>query len=337
MSESTTATAPKAGTPNLNKALSQLQGDMPKVKKTKTGKIEGENKAGKYFSYEYSYADLGDVVADMGPLLAKHGLAFHCAPTINPADRREMVLQWFLLHESGEERSGEWPLGPASQKPQSLGSAITYGRRYSFTAATNIVLEDDDDGQRAQQQHDRGRQSAGDVWESATPAPARQNRGEGNGQRSQAARSAPEAPAGQAQDETPLHAASWVDTAIEQAAAVASEPEAGKLWTEAASRAKAREITEADAVRVQAALAGRVDALRTAEMGKLLALLSEDDEWRSKVEELADEESARAALLELGGLVTAKKIDMTRANRISRAIIARWPKARTATEGERAA
>ena len=140
-------------TPNLNKALSLLQGEMPKVAKTKTGKIEGENKAGKYFSYEYRYADLGDVVADMGPLLAKHGLAFHCAPTINPADRREMILIWSLLHESGEERSGEWPLGPASQKPQSLGSAITYGRRYSFTAATNIVLEDDDDGQRAQQDH----------------------------------------------------------------------------------------------------------------------------------------------------------------------------------------
>ena len=47
----------------------------------------------------------------------------------------------------------------------------------------------------------------------------------------------------------------------------------------------------------------------TLEMGKLLALLSEDDEWRSKVEELADDESARAALLELGQLVTAKKID----------------------------
>ena len=137
--------------------------------KTKTGKVEGENKAGKYFSYEYAYADLGDVVADVGPLLAKYGLAFHCAPTINPADRREMVLLWSLLHESGEEKSGEWPLGPVNQKPQSLGSAITYGRRYCFTAATNIVLEDDDDGQRAQQDHGH-RQSAGDIFERSAPA-----------------------------------------------------------------------------------------------------------------------------------------------------------------------
>jgi hypothetical protein len=168
------ARAPATSTPKLNKALSQLQGELPQVKKTKTGKVEGENKAGKFFSYEYSYADLGDVVADVGPLLAKHGLAFHCGPTINPADRREMILLWALLHESGEEKTGEWPLGPANQKPQSLGSAITYGRRYCFTAATNIVLEDDDDGQRAQQDHG-SRQSAGDAWENATPARPQQD------------------------------------------------------------------------------------------------------------------------------------------------------------------
>ena len=199
MTETEMAVAPvKAGTPNLNKALSLLQGELPRVTKTKTGKVEGENKAGKYFSYEYAYADLGDVVADVGPLLAKHGLAFHCGPTINPADRREMILIWSLLHESGEEKTGEWPLGPVNQKPQSLGSAITYGRRYCFTAATNIVLEDDDDGQRAQQDHGH-RQSAGDIFEKSAPAP-RQNGG--SQQRGQVSRPAqPAKPAAAADPE----------------------------------------------------------------------------------------------------------------------------------------
>lgn len=158
-------------TPKLNKALSQLQGELPRIKKTKTAEVKDQQ--GRVL-YKYDYADLGDVVADVGPLLAKCGLAFHCSPTINPADRREMILLWSLLHESGEEKAGEWPLGPVNQKPQSLGSAITYGRRYCFTAVTNIVLEDDDDGQRAQQ--DGSRQSAGDLWEQATPAPPRQAR-----------------------------------------------------------------------------------------------------------------------------------------------------------------
>lgn len=183
-----TETAPvKTGTPNLNKALSQLQGELPRIKKTKTAEVKDQQ--GKIVLYKYDYADLGEVVADIGPLLAKYGLAFHCGPTINPADRREMILVWALLHESGEEKTGEWPLGPVNQKPQSLGSAITYGRRYSFTAATNIVLEDDDDGQRAQRDH---RQSAADAWDNATPAPRKNGQQRGQVSRPEQPKPAPE-------------------------------------------------------------------------------------------------------------------------------------------------
>ena len=123
-----------------------------------------------------------------------------------------MILLWSLLHESGEEKTGEWPLGPASQKPQSLGSAITYGRRYCFTAATNIVLEDDDDGQRAQQDHG-SRQSAGDAWENSTPAPPRR---------------------GQQDDRqgAPKGDRSWAKDALQRAKAVKSDAEAAQLIRE---------------------------------------------------------------------------------------------------------
>ncbi len=209
MTETETTAAPVTrGTPNLNKALSLLQGELPRIKKTKTAEVK--NQEGTRVLYTYDYADLGDVVADIGPLLAKHGLAFHCAPTINPAERREMILIWSLLHESGEEKAGEWPLGPSSQKPQSLGSAITYGRRYCFTAATNIVLEDDDDGQRAQQAHG-SRQSAADAWENA--APARPNNGNG-AQRGQVSRPAqPSKPAPPAAEDIDIDAQAFADEA----------------------------------------------------------------------------------------------------------------------------
>lgn len=165
MSETTTVTA-LAATPSLNKALSQLQGRLPRITKGQTAKIDGkEGKRG----FEYHYADLADVTAAIGPLLAELGLAFHCAVTRDPADRREMILAWSLLHESGEERSGEWPLGAASTPPQTLGGRVTYGRRYCLCAATGIVAEDDDDGQRAQQGHDY--RSAGEAFQNATPAP----------------------------------------------------------------------------------------------------------------------------------------------------------------------
>lgn len=172
MTETLTAPAitTKPPTPNLNKALSQLQGKMTRVKKTKEGEIKGVDKYGNPFSYKYQYADLGDVVADLGPFMAEFGLAFTAFPTLDPANRALMVLQYALVHESGEERAGEWPLGPANQKAQSLGSALTYGRRYSFQAVTNIVLEDDDDGKHATDTH-------AETWDNAKP------RGQGNGQR----------------------------------------------------------------------------------------------------------------------------------------------------------
>jgi len=316
MTETSIAPA-KAGTPNLNKALSQLQGELPKVTKTKEGKVEGESKnSGKSFSYTYKYADLADVVAEVGPLLAKFGLAFHCAPTIDPANRNMMILAWSLLHESGEEKTGEWPLGPVSQKPQTLGSMITYGRRYSFSAAINIVVEDDDDGQRAQNDHG-SRQSAGDVWENAKPAPARQNGGGAGGGE---------------------YAASPVKPV---ATSEEVDPDAQKLADEAHKATAPREMED---IRRRARETGKNSKhVRNKASGKTgqLAIyldwrsqhvnaavqLAPDDSWAAKVEELDSPVAADAALDEVGRMLAAEEIDAERAQRIENAIIARFPDA----------
>jgi hypothetical protein len=298
MTETTTAAT---GTPNLNKALSLLQGEMPKVTKTKTGKIEGENKAGKYFSYEYSYADLGDVVADMGPLMAKHGLAFHCAPTIDPANRSQMILAWSLLHESGEERNGEWPLGPVNQKPQSLGSAITYGRRYSFTAATNIVLEDDDDGQRAQQDH-TGRQSAGDVFDNAAPAAARQNGSNGNG-----------------------NWARWLEGAVTLAPKHTTLDTCRAAWKRSAELIADGKLTQAEVTPLRALLTKRMEELKAT--GGKAPGLAPDDPWRDTVEGLSDVIEAETVLADAETQMRDGTIDAARFEQIEAAVKARFPDA----------
>jgi len=149
-------------TPNLNKALSLLHGEMPKIMKNKTGEIEGQNKRGEWYKYTYYYADLADIAEAVDPLMAKYGLAFTARPTRDPANRNEMILIWSLLHESGEERSGEYPLGLTNQRPQALGSMLTYARRYCKTTSLDIVAEEDDDGKRAQALSRTGRESAGD-------------------------------------------------------------------------------------------------------------------------------------------------------------------------------
>ena len=45
-------TIPGTGTPKLNKALSQLQGELPQIKKTKTAKIKYQDEAGVWSSLQ---------------------------------------------------------------------------------------------------------------------------------------------------------------------------------------------------------------------------------------------------------------------------------------------
>ena len=286
-----------SATPSLNKALSQLQGELPKVTKGKEGAVSGVTAAGAKYNYKYSYADLADVTDAVGPLLAKYGLAFHAAPTINPADRREMILIWSLLHESGEDRTGEWPLGPANQKPQSLGSAITYARRYCLCAATGIAADDDDDAAAAQNDTRQG-----DAWENSKPAPPR--------------KPAP-----------PKDSRSWADIAIEKAGTFKTEAEGVKLWREAAERHVTGDCTKEKQDHIQNRVTDRITARRTEAMERLLRNLSESDDWRDHVRGLTGDEDARAALEELGRLKADGGMDPTRAGRIGAAVIARWPRA----------
>lgn len=126
-------------TPQLNAALAKAQAEFEAVAKNKTAD------AGKY---SYRYADLASIAGTAYPILGKNGLAFSAQPTMSDG---HFVLQYALLHESGEERGGELPLpmpdGQASW--QQMGIAISYARRYAFGAVTGIVTEEDTDGQGA--------------------------------------------------------------------------------------------------------------------------------------------------------------------------------------------
>jgi hypothetical protein len=107
-------------------------GNLPKGKTAHAG------------SYSYAYSDLGDLLEMARPVLAKHGLAL-----LQPISRdgQTIVIETVLLHLSGHRMS--WPFQvTASGTPQQIGSAITYGRRYSAQAALGVASEDDD-GQAA--------------------------------------------------------------------------------------------------------------------------------------------------------------------------------------------
>lgn len=116
----------------LNKALASVQANLPSVVKGETADVK--NKDGKKL-YDYKYADLTDVSEAVMPLLGKNGLAFTAWPTL---DDGRFVLAYALVHESGEERAGLYPL-PSSGTPQDIGKAITYARRYALCAVTGVA------------------------------------------------------------------------------------------------------------------------------------------------------------------------------------------------------
>lgn len=159
---------------NLATALAAFQAELPKLAKDQSAKVTGETNDGRKISYSYGYAGLDTVTEEVSPALGKHGLSFTAFPTM--LDNGIFVLFYALLHEAGEVREGTWPLpDPMRTKPQQLGSAITYARRYAFMAVTNTFPggEDDDGAQSVPAQRSMG---AEDIANLPRERPARQQR-----------------------------------------------------------------------------------------------------------------------------------------------------------------
>jgi hypothetical protein len=62
----------------------------------------------------------------------------------------QYVLTTILMHESGESIVSNQPVVSMKQDPQSLGSALSYCRRYSLTGVLSLASGDfEDDGNAA--------------------------------------------------------------------------------------------------------------------------------------------------------------------------------------------
>lgn len=132
--------APEAPS-NLGTALAAFQANLPSVGKGQTARVTSTKG-----NYTYDYADLTDVSAAVLPALAKVGLAWITAPDTEPDGI--IFLHWTLIHgASGEKIAGRVPVGRSGDQWQTLGSAITYARRYCLVAATGVAPGgDDNDG-----------------------------------------------------------------------------------------------------------------------------------------------------------------------------------------------
>jgi hypothetical protein len=113
----------------LAKALVATQGKLQGVAKSSQG-------------YNYQYVDLAAVWDAIRKPLTANGLAV--AQTTTYTASGDPVIVTTLLHASGEWMRGELLVRPAKADPQSLGSAITYGRRYALMGVVGVAPADDD-------------------------------------------------------------------------------------------------------------------------------------------------------------------------------------------------
>lgn len=111
--------------------------------------------------FKNRYASLEAVIDGTKPALTKHGLAFTQAPGALIEGALEITTM--LMHSSGQWIRSTLHMPVAKRDAQGVGSAITYGLRYSLMAVLGVPPTDDDDGERATDRNgppDRAKSSA---------------------------------------------------------------------------------------------------------------------------------------------------------------------------------
>jgi hypothetical protein len=116
---------------NLAKSLTAFQSEIKSVLKTADNPF-----------FHSKYADLASIIEAVRKPLAKNGLSFSQFPDGDS-------LTTILLHTSGEWIEASYALNAVGKKPQEVGSAITYARRYALGAVLGIATDEDDDGNAA--------------------------------------------------------------------------------------------------------------------------------------------------------------------------------------------
>jgi len=126
---------------NTSEQISELAAALAKAQGAMENAIM--NRTNPHFKTKY--ADLAAVLNAARKPLSANGLAI--VQTIGDG-----VLHTRLLHTSGQWIASEHPL-PMTGRPQEIGSALTYARRYSLSALIGIAADEDDDATGAEKAH----------------------------------------------------------------------------------------------------------------------------------------------------------------------------------------
>ena len=124
---------------NKSENINELAAALSKAQ----GAIRGALKDSDNPFFKSKYADLASVVDAIREAFSSNGIAY--VQTVEPSDKNEVRVETILMHSSGQWIScGVLSLPVSKADAQGFGSAITYARRYSLSAAAGVAPEDDD-------------------------------------------------------------------------------------------------------------------------------------------------------------------------------------------------
>lgn len=123
-------------------------------------------------AFKSKYADLSSVAEAIDAAIEPHGLSY-----IQASHDREnaAAIETIILHASGQWLScGVVSVPVTKHDAHGFGSALTYARRYSLSAAFGVVPEDDD-GNAAAQAAPRRQEAARPSKVESIPTPEQQS------------------------------------------------------------------------------------------------------------------------------------------------------------------
>lgn len=112
----------------LNQAILAVQGEIKALSKDKENPF-----------FKSSYFDINQIIAELMPLLVKNGITV-TQPLTNLVGSPALAT---IISKDEERLEYVIPL-PSTIKPQEMGSAITYYRRYALQSYFLLQAEDDD-------------------------------------------------------------------------------------------------------------------------------------------------------------------------------------------------
>jgi hypothetical protein len=125
---------------NQSESIAKLAEALAKAQ----GVMEGASKDATNPFFKAKYADLAAVWDACRKPLSDNGLSVVQVSRFIPEQPDLVCIETMLIHSSGEWIRGQLAVKPVKSDPQSVGSCITYLRRYSLQSIVGIAPEDDD-------------------------------------------------------------------------------------------------------------------------------------------------------------------------------------------------